>query len=648
MGILSVILCVGAVWTMDGTDAFFQQLDKLGFKDVSIRASGTVTLAPVLTERAVLTEAAVWQLARDNAGNVYLGTGNEGRLFRLNHGQGKPENVFEAGAGEILAATVSPDGTLFFGTTPGGEVYRLKPGAKPELLFATGESYVFCLLPGPGGTLLCATGDHGRLYSIAPGGTASVIFAAPQAHLTTMAWLAFGKELLVGTSPDGIVYRLEFGRGAALPEVSVLYDTPLDEVRAIAADASGRILIGANPSGSSSDSAGARVYRVREDGVVQWCWACPDSLVFCLAPAPGLSVVTGTGNRGMVYQLDSLGHMSVQHKVGQSQVLSFLPAGSNVWLGTGNVAGLYLSGKGYADSGYIESRPQDCINPARFGRLAYRADVPAGTDLGFDTRTGNSETPDSTWSQWSAVQADIRSPVARFIQWRARFKTAFPGLTPELRHVDVYYRSVNRAPVIRKLDIAELSLDDAGKGAGRPTRQVSWDAVDPDADSIVYELHFRGEGETAWKKLDRDIADAKYELDVRALPDGWYRLKLIASDRIDQPQPDALSTEQTSRPFLVDNTPPLVTDLKVSPAGKEPGTYRATFTVRDALSPIVAGRVSVNAGEWQAAAPVDGILDSPQEQFSIEVKPAQGENTIAAWAADVQGNMAVTRAIVRK
>jgi len=644
MGIIGVLLYVGAVWTTDGTDGLLRQLDKLEFGNVSIASSGRITLAPPLVELAALTEAAAWQLARDNAGNVYVATGSQARLFRLNRGSGKPEQVYDGGTGEILALIASVDGTVYFATTPAGTVFRLKPGARAESLCTTGESYVFSLLPGPGRTILCATGEHGRVYSISPQGKADILFTAPQAHLTALAWLVPDQELLVGTSPDGIVYLLKLAANATRPEVSVLYDTPLDEVRALAVDRAGHVYIGANPA-SATDSTGAQVYCIGRDGIIRWSWSCPDSTVFDLAPQDRNALMVATGNRGTVYELDSLGRMSVLQKVIASQVLAILESDHATLLGTGNAARLYQSARGYADSGYIIARPYDCTNPARFGRLDYRADVPTGTAIMFDTRTGNSETPDSTWSSWVSIAADVRSPDARFIQWRARLGTGFPNLTPELRRVDVYYRPVNRAPIVKKLDVADLPLDAARKGASRPDRPISWEATDPDSDSLAYEIYFRSEGEAGWSRVPDDITDAKYELDTRALPDGWYELRLTASDQPSQPRGDALLTEQISRPFLVDNAAPLVADLKIAPAGKG---YRVTFTARDALSVIVAARVSVNAGEWQNAQPVDGILDSTEERFTIDLELSPGDNTVAVVAVDAQGNTGPARTRARR
>ncbi len=650
-------LALGSVWTTDGTDSLLQQLEDIEFENVSIHWQGTVTLAPTLAARALDDAAAVWQTATDGSGNVYVATGNQGRLFRLGR-SGRPELVFDSGTGEILALTSDASGAVYFGTTPDAKVYRIRPGGKPELLCSTGESYVFSLLAAPPSTsnststyVYAATGEHGKLLRITPDGKAIEVFTARQAHLTTLTWLAPGKELLVGTSPDGIVYLLRFVAGVAKPEVSVLYDTPLNEVKAIAVDPTGRVYIGANASDDTdSDSAKAGVFCVDQSGIRRWHWTAPDSMVFSLAltDSPGPSrLLVATGNKGMVYELDTLGRVSVRYRLKETQALCLTPLKSGLRLGTGNPGKLYEASSTYADSGFITSAPHDCANPALFGTLSFRATVPAGTGLTFETRSGNSEKPDSTWSQWSMAAPGITSPSRRFIQWRCRFRSSFPSLTPELRNVDVYYRSANLAPVFKKFDIAQPSLEDAVKGTNKPSRQITWEASDPDGDSLSFELFFRGETETSWQRIGRDVAESHFDLDTRSLPDGWYVLKLVASDELAQPAGAHLTAEEVSRPFMIDNTAPAISGVKAGTPDARTSLCRVTFSARDALSPIAVARVAINAGDWLTLEPVDRIFDSVAERFSTEVKLTSGNNVVSVWVADAQGNVAAARTSVR-
>src|SRR6476661_10221581 len=52
-------------------------------RGVSIDQDGTITLAPKLTEIYKTGEQFIWSSAVDGSGNVYLGTGGEGKVFKV-------------------------------------------------------------------------------------------------------------------------------------------------------------------------------------------------------------------------------------------------------------------------------------------------------------------------------------------------------------------------------------------------------------------------------------------------------------------------------------------------------------------------------------------------------------------------------------
>ncbi len=651
---LTAALCfIGALWTTEGVEGFVPEQPE--FENVTISHQGIVTLAPELTEKASPDAASVWTLAQTRKGNLYFGTGNNGRVYLLEPG-GKARPVFDAETGEILALCVDDLDNVYFGLTPDGTVFRIRPGAAPEELFATEQDYIFSLLPGPDGNLYCATGINGKLYRISRSGKGKLVFTAPQAHLTALAWLEPGKELLVGTTPDGIVYRLKFGHGQSQPEVSVLYDTPFDEIRALAtvsrrstreAQSVRRVYIAANPGeNNNEDHSAPAVLCVQTDGILRWEWTCPESTVFDILMgtrygimSPSLLVATGTN--GMVYELDSLGRHSILQRASQAQTICLVPGLDRTWIGTAGPAGILALDQALAQKGYILSDPHDCEGPARFSRIRTRAEIPAGTELEFDTRSGNSETPDSSWSEWQEAKGLIQSPVGRFVQWRARFSTDFPNLTPRLEKVDLYYQIPNRPPVVTKFEISSLTLEQAGQGNASPVRELTWEAEDPDQDSLLFQIHFKEEKETRWKPVAQDLTGSSHQLDTRTLPDGWYRFKLEASDRASRPTESARNSETVTLPCLIDNTPPQVTDMKLK-------GNRLSFSVRDRSSPIAGCRVAVNAGPWQPAEPTDLIFDSPEENFQVTIELEPDENTIAVWAADGQGNAATGSKLVSR
>jgi len=624
------------VTTFIPSEGLFSNLDQIEFKNIHLPAAGNIRLAPRASLVCSLEDAAIWAITADRTGNIYLGTGNQNRLYRIQGNRRQPMRIFSSDAGEILTVTAGPDRTIYFGTTPQGVVYRLLPGAQPETLGTTGETYVHTLLTAPDRSVICATGPNGKLFRIQPDRSRELIFTAPSAHIISLYWLKPGRELLLGTAPAGTLYLLKFLSSGTKPQASVLYDTPLEEIRAISADGN-FIYIAANPNSESTNTASNQpvIYCLDPEGIIRWQWTCPESVVFNLTRW-GKQLLVLTGNRGIVYSLDSLGQPAIFCQFAESQIISALCFNDRLYIGTGNPAGLYSLIEGYADSGFVTSPVFDCGNQARFGRIDFRSHTPQGTQILIDTRSGNSEKPDSLWSNWQNVAGKIASPSARFIQWRARLYSSFPNLTPEIERVDLYYSPVNRQPLISKLEINQIGESDARKGNVQPKRPITWEASDPDSDSLIYQLFIRPEGENGWLQLDKEIAEPRYELDTRTIPDGWYRIRLVVSDAPDRPDQTALSAERTSAPIIIDNTPPQISEIMVSGS-------QAAWTVKDNLCPIAACRISVNAGPWQPVEPEDGIFDEITERFSTKIILLKGINTVAVWTADGLGNSATRR-----
>ncbi|MEO0085306.1 MAG: hypothetical protein ABIK37_01605 [candidate division WOR-3 bacterium] len=629
-----VAVAIAGVWTSDGFTDLPGQLERAELRGVSVLPSGRVVIAPALTRVCSLDESAIWRAAI-GTGELYIATGPNARVFRVG-ANGRSQAVYDGGSGEILAIAADSRGAIWFGSTPGGLVYRISEG-RPALVCSTGCAYLLCLLPSPDGSLLCGTGNKGQLLRILPTGKCEVVFSAAQAHISTLTWLIPGKELLVGTSPGGLVYRLSFHQSHSQPGVSVLYDTPLDEVRAIVGD-DDLVYIAGNPAEDEAAESAA-VFAVDTTGVCHWQWRCPDSSIFDLV-ADGRLVLVATGNRGLLYGLDRHGRATLVRQLQEPQALCFATSREGILVGTGTPARLYRLGPGRADSGHVAPPPFDCTNPARFGRFENRTSIPAGTEVSFEFRSGNSSLPDSTWSPWMAASDRVAAPPARFLQWRARLSTGFPNLSPELERVDVWFEPANTAPVVLSISVAGASWGEASQGLAKPRREVTWSASDSESDSLTYDLYLRSESDSRWVRIGDRLAEMRFELDTRALPDGWFELRVVASDRPTRSEQAALKGELTSSAFVVDNTPPRVLNLQVR-------NGQASFTVTDELSVIRACRVSVNAGEWTPAIPQDGMFDSREERFTVPVRLEPGPNTVAVWVSDAQGNVGAGRISLR-
>lgn len=92
----------------------------------------------------------------------------------------------------------------------------------------------------------------------------------------------------------------------------------------------------------------------------------------------------------------------------------------------GKIVGATVSSSGTYTSAVIDTG----TNTLMWHQIQWKEDVPTATDLTLQTRTGASDTPDATWSEWSPPYVvnsgeAILSPVNRYLQYRANFTSDF-------------------------------------------------------------------------------------------------------------------------------------------------------------------------------------------------------------------------------
>src|ERR1700690_1718311 len=131
----------------------------------------------------------------------------------------------------------------------------------------------------------------------------------------------------------------------------------------------------------------------------------------------------------------------------------------------------------------------------------------------------------------------------------------------------------------------------------------------------------------------------EYSWNTESIPDGWYRVKVVASDEDSNPVGEALTDEKISELVKVDNTRPQVQQLTYDGAG---GVLKGM--ARDNLSLIRYLEYSIDGGEWKFFAPKDGVFDDREEAFEVKIGPlSAGPHFIAVRAPDGDGNMGVER-----
>ena len=140
-----------------------------------------------------------------------------------------------------------------------------------------------------------------------------------------------------------------------------------------------------------------------------------------------------------------------------------------------------------------------------------------------------------------------------------------------------------------------------------------------------------------WFPVRRDVEESFLSFDTTALADGRYRFRVTASDRLSQPEGEALTAVEESALAVVDNTPPVI---KVEAKKAERDAVELRVLATDALSPVVRAEGSVNADRWRILPAEDGAADSPVERFIFRVPKPAGPSVLAVRVLDAAGNVA--------
>ena len=686
----------------------------------AVTSRGELRVAPAMKKIATFTDPFVLSQTSAPNGDRFFGTGNDGKIYRL-RGE-KLEVLATAPEPEIYALTYV-NGSLLAGTSPNGKIYRVDPNSGAQSVFYDPQQAYIWAIEQSGNDVLVATGVEGKLFRVTADGKGSVLYDATDTHIRSIGVRKDG-SILAGASGKGRIYQIARD-GAAI----ALFDSPLNEISSIYVDANGtgwasgvsNVLPAAAPAkpaakpaqgqaqqqqGASAEgqqqqqqagtvevafsfddsaataaaqSGASEVYRIDPDGFVDTVRKFDREMVYAVSGGNDNSVLLATGPNGRVYELRG-GEVSLLGAVPEKQIVSISGSGNNTVITTTNTGAVYRMENGSAATPEFRSAAKDVERFSRFGN--YRVEgrnlgVNSGGNVAISFRSGNTRTPDATWSGWSspqnALEGNITAPAARYIQWRLTMPKPLPDAAVDT--VTVAYMNRNIAPEIEALGVQEpavvyitnaypaapqvveatnpdeygifSSLDSArdrtpaeqGKRMFRKGfRTVGWRASDDNGDSLRYSLSFRMKGSNGpWLRLRDNVEETQLNFDTSQLPDGLYELRLVASDANDNPDAP-LTDEREGVEFLVDNTAP---QINVASSGNA-----VTVRISDTASPIGRVEYSADAEKWVRITPVDGIADSREETFRLDANAVNGKFVIVR-AVDGQYNVTTQNVNVR-
>jgi hypothetical protein len=721
-GSASIILAgQPSIWQIDSR----VELLKGESHGVSITDTGVLMLAPRFTQVFNCEQPYIWSSAVDSQGNIYLGTGHDGRVYRVTP-DGRGALLYDASELDVTALAVGNDGVLYAGTSPDGKVYRITADGHADVYFDPTDKYIWSLASLPDGSLAVGTGDNGKLYRVRAAGAkpeSSLLINTNQTHVMSLAVTAQG-DLIAGTDPGGLVLRIsQDGKAFGL------FDARLREIHALAPAADGSIYVLAlgeaasttrgpmpstptgqpsegpapstsvtitpidetgapiqpmqQPPRSRTDTVNARsaVFRILPDGGTDTIWSSTSITAFAIAPAkqPG-SVLIGTADKGRIYSVTDEGRDTLLLQSSEGQISSFVSRPGEMFAASSNQGKLFRFGSELINEGTYESPVRDARLMASWGRIWWRGEG----NIELQTRSGNGERPDATWSEWSAPYRDpsgnqIASPRARFIQWRATLHSASApnsNAPTWMEDVSVAYLQRNVAPEVLSImtlpigvglqALPQVPVDPNVESSGldptlfgmvaqvpprrlyqRGARSIQWQAEDRNGDTLEYSIYYRALNEKTFRLLKDKLHENFFTIDGATLADGRYIIKIIASDAPDNPPGKAFTGERLSEPIDIDNTPPVVRVVG-APQIKSDG-IRVVFEVEDATGRVKRADVSVDGSLWSPTFPDDGIADSARERYTLDLPIlAAGEHTVSLRAFDNSGNVGSLSVTVRR
>ena len=610
-----------------------------------------VTPAGASTKLFTTKELTVQAVAIGPDGSIYAATVPGGKVYRIKPGQsGLDEStatlVFDAAtagsnpdapkAGDsahyIWDLAFDPQGALYIATGGPAAIYRLDPSKatpKAELFFKSDEQHIRCLLFEPNGDLIAGSDGGGLVYRIGKDGKGLVIYDAPKREVTALA-----------RSADGHLYVAAVGEKAKTPL------PPLPVQGVAVATATITIVTPGSVQASSTNGLvpdGSEVDELTPQGVPHKLWATRDDVVYALHATPQ-GLLAATGNRGRIYRVNEDGSWLDLARAQTGQATAFADAPDGFFVATSNTGRLYkLAGQPAAHGAYL-SDVLDSGVFSQFGRMEVNAD---GGTYEIFARSGNVENPERNWSEWRKIDPNNGPsgvPSARFVQWKAVID---PGA--KVDSVGINYLPANIPPVVDEIAVEpgaratqtspqpgqpqQISINlpsnqnavtytqdpsTAPLAAVRDRTAVTarWSAHDENGDELVFDVYIRGDGEKNWRLLRSHVTERFYSFDSIRIPDGGYRILVVATDAPAHLLGDALTSQRESDRFIIDTTPPVLSALQ---GGLQSGVVHASFVATDATSPIARAEYSIDAGRWQFLDPVGKLSDSLTEHYDFTV-----------------------------
>lgn len=690
-------------WELRDLDDFL----KGKFDGISVSFDGILSLSPKEDKIEGPAEEFYLSFLMTSEGTAFLGTGHGGKIYRIAK-NGEIELYFRVPEMDVYCLAQDKGGNLYAGTSPDGKIYKITAKDQGNVFFNPQEKYIWDLLFTENDSLLAAVGERGGIYEINSSGEGDLILKAEENHILCLNIDKNG-DLIAGSGGKGHLYRISKTKKAF-----ILFESPYEEIKSIALDEEGNIFAagggvltrpkaekipsvltdidenltitvtpGSKDTKDISEKAKEQpsaLYKVSPDGIAKKLWDSREDLIYTLFwDGSEKKIIFGTGDKGRIFSIDREGKTSLLLQKDSEQVYLLAPYNAKIYVLSNNPSSLNILYSEQRFNGEYISQVLDTKSLSSWGRITWEADVPSGTVLQFQSRSGNSNEPNKTWSDWSppyqkSQGEQILSPKARYIQLKGIFKTQSGKVSPSLQRVCLFYVQTNVAPTITTLELLsanevflkppeqqeiiwglETDASEQSNQKGKLNtyivpkkvqrkgyQTIMWDATDENGDSLLFSVYIKGEKERDWRLLKEKWIEEILTFDTQSFPDGIYFVKVEASDIPSNPLGTELKSYKTSRSFVIDSSLPVISNFKAVRTGSK---LTLTFTAEDTFSYIKEAKYLIRPDEWRSIFPGDGICDSKQEVFNVTLAlPLKFDNLITVKVEDSHGNVGVYRA----
>ena len=651
------------IWEMAGFEEL--EMGELEGTTLSSRGEVSIGLASVKLDTGD-NLGAVWSATRGPRGDIYLGTGYDGKIFRK---RGNAiTHIADTGQLVVTAMVLDNDGNLYFSALPDANIWRImKPESlskptKPEKWahLPKGVNNVFSLaFDAKRRILFAGTGPEGDIFAIGKDSRPQKYLETDEEHILSLALDNEG-NLLAGTSPEARLLRITGpGRSMALAD----YDAT--EVKAIAVGRENTFVAvnkfksppkvpkkngTATASTKTSSVIGdGEIFSVDSTGRTTRLWAEKKSHVVSLALTSTDKLFAGLGTEGKIVSIDKAQLIRTELDLEERQVMSLIADKSLLFAGTGDAGAAYTIAKARHNEAFFLSPILDAETVSQWGRLTWLSNG----RLKVQARSGNTMVPDSTWSDWSTFlkeNDEIPCTPAHYLQLKFGFSDDADAV---LISAQLAYLPQNLRATISEFNpdtpfpdpssnddhLSERTIASKPDIEADPEQSLRWKVDNPDGDEIRFRIFYRRVGDTLWRPILKDdqvLTGKRYTWNTTSVPEGNYQLKLTADDSISNDPRETTEDAFISVPVLIDNHQPKVVGLAIK-------KDHISGVAKDGFSNIGAIELSIDNSPWLPLSPKDGIYDEKQEAFDAPLPDSipKGPHAAAVRTFDRRGNIGI-------